>query len=115
MKVSMFILCHLFLNTAFLNAQLLEIPGQVIDAETKQPIYGANIFYGSCGSTITDTSGHFIAFPHSGETITIVHNNYKYQVITIEKYTELYIKLEKKRKLKILKSIFRKKQSNKTN
>ena len=62
--------------TAYSSAQLLEVEGRVIDAETGEALEGANVASGETG-TATDRTGHFELSIAPGDSITITFIGYE--------------------------------------
>ena len=62
--------------TAHVSAQMLALSGQVVDAETGEPLVGANVMVGS-GGTSTGAGGRFECTASAGDSISVSFVGYE--------------------------------------
>ena len=75
---------------------LVDVEGQVVDADTGEPLIGVTVFVvGTQAGTTTDENGQFnLSVPEGGETLAFSYVGYLRQEIPIGDQTEFFVEME---------------------
>ena len=75
---------------------LVDVEGQVVDADTGEPLIGVTVFViGTQAGTTTDVNGEFsLTVPEGGETIAFTYVGYIRQEIPIDDQTNFFVEMQ---------------------